>query len=93
MGIVRTTSNSDKPTSAALLGPAAIGVLVVLYIPTIYVVVMSFFDWRPGSESPFVWDFSAMTATSLTGSTSIAPAADCCAIEEPPWRSVLAPIW
>ena len=47
-------SQRDRMSAPILLGPAGISVLAMLYIPTVFVAVMSFFRWRPGRSSPWV---------------------------------------
>lgn len=44
----------ESAATAVLLGPAVALVGAVLYVPTLYVAVQSFFDWRPNGSSPFV---------------------------------------
>ncbi|MGH3446254.1 MAG: carbohydrate ABC transporter permease [Nocardioidaceae bacterium] len=44
----------ERTVGALLLGPAVILVVAVLFAPTIYVGVQSFFDWQPNRASPFI---------------------------------------
>jgi ABC-type sugar transport system permease subunit len=55
----------ERRAAAVLIGPAVVGVVLVLYVPTLYVAFRSFFDWRPNRQSPFVGfdNYSAVLAS------------------------------
>ncbi len=49
-----SSKSSESAATVVLLVPTMILVGVVLFVPTIYVAIYSFFDWDPNGSSPFV---------------------------------------